>query len=38
MPININTNVSAINAQRNLETNSTALNKSLERLGLWLPY
>jgi flagellin len=33
MPLNINTNVSAINAQRNLEKNSNALNKSLERLA-----
>ena len=33
MPITINTNVAAINAQRNVESNSNALNKSLERLA-----
>jgi flagellin len=33
MPITINTNVAAINAQRNVDANSNALNKSLERLA-----
>jgi flagellin len=33
MPININTNVAALNAQRNVEGNTSALNKSLERLA-----
>jgi flagellin len=33
MPITINTNVGSINAQRNLDANSVALGKSLERLA-----
>ena len=33
MPITINTNVAAINAQRNVDSNSQALGKSLERLA-----
>jgi flagellin len=33
MAINVNTNVSSINAQRNLESNTKAYNTSLERLA-----
>jgi flagellin len=33
MAINVNTNVSSINAQRNLETNTKSYNTSLERLA-----
>ena len=33
MAININTNVASINAQRNVNANSNALNKTLERLA-----
>jgi flagellin len=33
MPITINTNVAALNAQRNVEANTSGLNKSLERLA-----
>jgi flagellin len=33
MPITINTNVAALNAQRNVESNTAGLNKSLERLA-----
>jgi flagellin len=33
MPITINTNVAALNAQRNVESNTSSLNKSLERLA-----
>jgi flagellin len=33
MPITINTNIGSINAQRNVDANSAALGKSLERLA-----
>src|SRR4051812_32008355 len=33
MPLNINTNVSSLNAQRYLNTNSTMLSKSMEKLS-----
>ncbi len=33
MPIVVNTNVASFNAQRNLNTNSLQLNKSLQRLS-----